>query len=146
MSAEIKGLWAVVKEFSTKWNIIAIEKKKLLGRVWQSIIDIAKWYTPIKTWNLRWSFKSKQSEKQIKVWNSAKYYKFIDEWTKNHFIKQKGKKALRFKKWNSNYFSKWHMVKGIKAFKITDKTVDKVVWTPLRKELKTFLKNISKKR
>lgn len=145
MSVEIKRLGAVVKEFSSKGNVIKVHKKKFLTNIWEIWIAYAKSITPVKTWNLKNSYKFIQTTNQVKIFNSSKYFKFIDWWTKSHIIKPRNKKALKFwSTWNP-FYSKWHMVKGIKWLKIADRTLKDLMNIRIPRELNLFLNKIAKK-
>lgn len=139
MVVEVKWMWNVRREFIGKKNKIKIEKKRFLERTARDAIEIWIKFTPIKTWKLKEWFKYKVTSEKLEVWNNKKYYKFIDEGTKQHFIRPKKWKVLKFSKNGKNVYSRWHMVKGIKAHNITDKTSEELMGWKMRINLNNFM-------
>ena len=149
MGVSIKGLGSILREFNEKWNKIKIEKKRLLNRTAGDVVKVAVSLTPVQSWNLSRSYKVQKGKGKkwdsVEIINNSSYFRYIDEGTKAHFIFPKKRKMLRFVKNGKIVYSKWHKVKWIKAFKIAEKTVDKVLNSKLRKNLTKFINNITKK-
>lgn len=102
------------KEFSRKWTVFKSFQKKVLNEIWRDTVETLVKILPKNTWKLAWSIKYKTVKwwNWISVYSTSKYAIFLEEWTKAHMIKPKNAKALHWK----NNFSKWHMVKWIKAW------------------------------
>ena len=70
----------------------------------------------------QWFIASKSKDKII-IKSPAYYAKFQNYGTKPHMIKPKNKKALH---WDGKYYSKGHMVKGIKGKHFVENSISEV--------------------
>jgi hypothetical protein len=86
--------------------------------------------TPIRSGKLRNSIRVNKAVRGNSVGftvTALSYFFYLDQGTKEHMVRPRKKKALHWVESDQDYFSKGHMVSGIKGMHLLSKAKDYVI-------------------
>jgi hypothetical protein len=121
---------ASVKRVRSDFESIPRKYKDKLNQIMDDMLKVLVLSTPVRSGKLRDSIRLNKAVRGNSVGftvTALPYFFYLDQGTKEHMVRPRKKKVLHWVESDQDYFSKGHVVSGIKAMHLLKKAKDLVL-------------------